>query len=291
MEVAFITASHLASLYEDDRLAATGLMERGLTVTPVIWNTATPEQLSEFDAVVMRTPWDWFQRRDEFRGFLARLRKVRTPVFNSPLVLNGFADKQYLPALARRGVPVVQTFVLEQGELEHIPEMMDEHGWSEAVLKPAFTACACDTYRFARHRAAEAVADAVSLDATERWLVQPYIPEILQGELSFVFFDGLFSHAVKKIPPPGEWRVQELHGGLIEPIDVGPELVSQAASIFNAAVSGTLYGRVDGVLVDGRLTLMELELVEPELYFRFEPRAAARFADALVRQLDRLRSR
>lgn len=285
MEVAFITAAYLPSLYEDDRLAATGLVARGINVTPLIWDQATPESMSRFDAVVMRSPWDWYKHRDKFRAFLASLRQVTAPVFNSPDVLLGFADKRYLLELAARGVPVVPTFVLEQRELERIPQMMETHGWHEAVLKPAFSAGAYDTYRIPKHRAVEIVADAVSLDASERWLVQPYLPDILKGELSFVFFDGAFSHAVKKVPPAGDWRVQEIHGGLVEPIDVSPADIARASAMLAQAAPTALYARVDCLVVEGRLTLMELELVEPELFFRFEPQAAGRFADALVRQL------
>jgi glutathione synthase/RimK-type ligase-like ATP-grasp enzyme len=175
--------------------------------------------------------------------------------------------------------------VLASPELDRIPEMMEEHGWHEAVLKPAFSARAYDAYRFPRHRAMEVVGEAVSLEASERWLVQPFLPDIVHGELSFIFIDGVFSHAVKKVPPSGEWRVQEFHGGLVEPIDVSDDSVMQAAAMLEQATPSTLYARVDCVVVDGRLTLMELELVEPELFFRFEPEAATRFADALARRL------
>lgn len=286
MEVAFITASFLPSLYEDDRLAATALVARGVNVTPVIWDTSSPQALSRYDAVVMRSPWDWFQRRDQFRAFLSSLAAVSTLVFNPPEVLAGFADKRYLLDLARQGVPVVPTVVLSQSELDGIPRMMEEQGWNEAVLKPAFSAGAYDTYRFPRHRAMEVVGEAVSLEDSERWLVQPFVPDILRGELSFVFFDGVFSHAVKKVPPSGEWRVQELHGGLVEPIEVSDDEVSQATAMLRKATPSTLYGRVDCVVIAGQLTLMELELIEPELFFRFEPQAASRFADALMRRLN-----
>lgn len=286
MEVGFITAASFPSLYEDDRLAATGLAALGVSVRPVVWDATSPEELSSLDAVVMRSPWDWYHKREAFRAFLGSLQRVTAPVFNAPTVLQGFADKLYLLELAARGVPVVTSVVLEPKELDGIPELLTQRGWAEAVLKPAFSAGAYDTYRFARHRALEAVAEAVSLDVTERWLLQPYLPEILDGELSFVFFDGVFSHAVKKVPSPGEWRVQELHGGVVEPVDVSQAQVAQARSMLAAAAPSTLYARVDCLELGGRLTLMELELVEPELFFRFEPEAASRFAEALVGRLE-----
>jgi len=217
---------------------------------------------------------DWFQRRDQFRAFLSSLAGVSVPVFNSPEVLVGFADKLYLLDLAKRGVPVVPTFALSQRELDRIPEMMEEHGWHEAVLKPAFSARAYDAYRFPRHRAMEVVGEAVSLEASERWLVQPFLPDIVHGELSFHLHRWRVQPRGEEGASLGEWRVQEFHGGLVEPIDVSDDSVMQAAAMLEQATPSTLYARVDCVVVDGRLTLMELELVEPELFFRFEPEAA-----------------
>lgn len=283
MQVAFLTAAAWPALYDDDRLAADALATRGATVTPVVWTDTSEAALSAFDAVVMRTPWDWYRRRDEFRAFLGLLRRVRARVFNPPDVMVEFADKAVLPRLAaERGVRVVPTEVLAPGELHRVPELLGARGWTRAVLKPAFTANAFGARRFDVADVARAVAEAAQVDAGGPWLLQPYVEAIAEGEKSFVFFDGVFSHAVLKRPKAGDWRVQVEHGGAAQPYAASPAEVSEATELLRRAAPGTLYARVDAVPYGGALHLMELEVVEPELFFRFEPEAAGRFASALV---------
>jgi glutathione synthase/RimK-type ligase-like ATP-grasp enzyme len=122
--------------------------------------------------------------------------------------------------------------------------------------------------------------------ARGRWLVQRYARSIERGELSFVFFDGVFSHVVRKRARAGDFRVQAEHGGTsaLELADEG--LVAQAARALAALGPAPLYARVDGVLEPDGLTLMELEVVEPQLFFALCPDAGGRLADALLRRMD-----
>ncbi len=281
MRFAFLTSARFLTLYEDDLLAVQALQARGSTVEPVRWDTATREQLERFEVVVMRTPWDWFTRRDEFRSFLSMLHELRTRVVNPPAVLSEFGDKRYLATLQARGVPVVPTVVLTPDELHRVPLELATRGWSDAVLKPAFTANAFDAVRVsARQQEAPQVP---TLAPSERWILQPFMPAIIEdGEWSFLFFGGQFSHAVKKRPKGGDWRVQSSHGGQSAPEDAPAELVAQASSILERSAPNTTYARVDGVVDHGQLLVMELELVEPELFLRFSPTAPERFADALL---------
>jgi glutathione synthase/RimK-type ligase-like ATP-grasp enzyme len=148
------------------------------------------------------------------------------------------------------------------------------------VLKPAFTANAVGARVFDARDAAAVVAG-VSAEPDEVFLLQPFVPSISRGELSFVFFDGVFSHGVTKRPPVGEWRVQHEYGGVSEPFVPAAAQVREATALLARAAPGTVYARVDAVELDGRLHLMELEVVEPELFFRHHPDAPRRFADAL----------
>lgn len=283
--LAYVTAENFASLYEDDLPSVAAVQSLGHTVTPVLWRTATRAELDGYDAVVVRTPWDWFQHRDEFRAFLDLLGTTRAAVFNPPAVLKAFADKTYLPRLEALGVPVVPTVVLRPDELSRVATTMDERHWATGVLKPAFTAGAFDAVRFSRTDVEQALVTLARLPAHEHWLLQPFLPDITEGEWSFIFFDGTFSHAVKKRPKSGDWRVQELHGGTSFSAQAPPQLIEQANRILSLSAPDTLYARVDGVLVEQKLHLMELEVVEPELFFRFAPEAAALFARGLVRRL------
>ena len=286
LQVAFLTAAAWPALYEDDRLAADALAAHGVTVTPVVWTETNDAALAQFDAVVMRSPWDWYRRRDEFRAFLSLLRRVRTRVFNPPEVMVEFADKAVLPRLAtERGVRVVPTEVLAPDELSRVPGLLEARGWARAVLKPAFTANAYGARRFEATDVDRVVAEAVHVDAGGPWLLQPYVEAIADGEKSFVFFDGAFSHAVLKRPKAGDWRVQHEHGGEAQPYAASAAEVTEATELLRRSAPGTLYARVDAVPYEGALHLMELEVVEPELFFRFEPSAAERFAAALLAHL------
>jgi glutathione synthase/RimK-type ligase-like ATP-grasp enzyme len=287
VRIGFITSRDLPDLYEDDRLAADELRRRGHEVSPLIWTEARPEDLHAFDALVMRSPWDWFQHRARFRAFLDALFRARTHVVNRPALLLEFADKTYLSRLAARGFDVVPTVQLTREALTTVPTILAERGWDRAVLKPAFTANAVGAHRFDAADAASIVAAARGADDTEPWLLQPFIPAIADGELSFIFFGDRFSHAVKKRPRAGEWRVQHEYGGDALPVEATQRESNQAAALLAGAASGgTVYARVDVVPWGGRLHLMELELVEPELFFRHEASAAERFADALLACLE-----
>ncbi|MDP1830034.1 MAG: hypothetical protein Q8L48_42620 [Archangium sp.] len=277
MRIGFLTSTQFSTLYEDDRLAADELRRRGHTVEPIIWTE--PNDLDAFDLVVMRTPWDWFHHRARFRAFLESLPSVRARVVNPPAQLLAFADKTYLPRLQAAGVAVVPTEQLASSELHRVPELLANHGWNRAVLKPAFTANAVGARLFEAADASRVVAE-LEKDA-EPWLLQPFVPSIAQGELSFIFFGGVFSHAVRKRPRPDEWRVQHEYGGESAPHAPTARELDEAAVLLQRSAPGTVYGRVDAVEWQGRLHLMELEVVEPELFFRHAARSPALFADAL----------
>ena len=282
MRIAFLTSERFARLYEDDLPLVLELEARGHTVTPVVWTTTDAQVLGGFDLVLMRTPWDWFHHRARFRAFLEALTHVPSRVVNPPALMQAFADKRYLARLQAKGVAVVPTEELAASQLHRVPELLAARGWSRAVLKPAFTANAVGAHRFEAADAPRVLAEVGTPGDDGAWLLQPFVPSIAQGELSFIFFGGRFSHAVRKRPVPQEWRVQHEYGGQSEPYAAPAREVEEATALLTAAAPGTVYARVDVVPWEGRLHLMELELVEPELFLRLEPHAAARFADALL---------
>ncbi len=286
VRIAFLTCEALPALWEDDRLAAEELRRRGHTVEPLVWRRATLGALNEFDAVVVRNPWDWFHHRESFRSFLTLLTHTRARVLNPPQMCIDFADKTYLPKLAARGVSVVPTVELSPEELQtQLTSLLSARGWSRAVIKPAFTANSVGAQVFDLSELTPVLerARTVTLAAGEKWLVQPFIASIADGELSFVFYGGTFSHAVRKKPRAGDWRVQHDYGGVSAPFVPSAEHLAEATAILEGAAPGSTYARVDAVEWNGRLHLMELEVVEPELFFRHHPDAPARFADAVLR--------
>jgi len=284
--IALVSYERLPILSEDDRLLAAALDARGALAVPVVWSDARV-QWATYDAIVVRSCWDYFLRADEFFSWLAQLENERAVVFNDVRTLRWNADKTYLRDLQRRGVPVVPTHWVESGAAESLRDIRRRTGWSELVVKPAISGSAHETWRASPggERADEARLGAMT--ACGGVLVQPLVDVIADnGEWSILFFDGEYSHAVLKRPRSGDFRVQIEHGGTVEPRDPPFELIAQArAALLAAPAARTLYARVDGCVVDGELLLMELELIEPALFLGTSTGAAERLADAVIARL------
>ncbi len=238
------------------------------------------------DGVLIRSCWDYHLRSLDFHEWLDRLDRAGVPVWNSTSTVRWNADKGYLVDLAARGVATVPTLVVARGQPESVETAAASNGWTRFVVKPAVSASGYQTRAFAAPLdtpARDTIRHVLSLGDA---LVQPFVDEIMaNGELSFTFIDGAPSHAALKRAAPGEFRVQVEHGGSTSPIAASQELVAQAAAVLRALPDTPLYARVDGVVVDHRFVLMELELIEPNLHLAFSEHAASRLAEALIRRL------
>lgn len=259
MLTALVTWRGLPDLAADDRLLRDALVRRGAGVHAVVWDDPAVDW-NAYDAIVVRSTWDYHTRVEEFGAWIGRLEG--RPLWNPPDVLRWNTHKSYLLDLEKQGVPIVPTRLVRRGE------PMPDVPWADVVVKPAVSATAHHTVR-----------GLTAMDCD--LLIQPFVPEIVDGgELSFIFLGRRFSHAVRKRPRAGDFRVQAEFGGSAERFEPPGELLAQAGAI--AATLGTqwLYARIDAIVRDGRLMLMELEAVEPSLFLDGE--AAERFADALT---------
>ena len=281
--IALVTAEKYASLPDDDRLLIPALERLGARATPVVWSDPTVRWES-FDAIVVRSCWDYHLRAAEFIAWVDRVEALGVPVANPPSVLRWNADKRYLRELEGRGVRTVPTLWIESGEGEPLPELLRSAGWDHAVVKPVVSASAHDTWRTSRARAAADEPRFAESRARGALMVQRFMPEIESaGEWSLVYLAGAFSHAVVKRPASGDFRVQKEHGGSSESVEPGAHLVDAGLRAIAAAPAALTYARVDGCEVEGELVLMELEALEPSLFLDHEERAPERFAEAIAR--------
>ena len=283
--VALVTSEGYATLYEDDRLLVTALEDIGIASVPAVWSDASIDWRS-FDALIMRTPWDYFERAAEFRAWLDA--RIAEPVLicNAPEILVWNFDKGYLRDLARAGVAIVPTIWIARNEKADIATLALARGWNDIVVKPSIAGGGYRTFRFRIEELDRYAADIAETLEDRGVLVQAYLPEIQSGgELSLLFFDGVFSHAVCKRPKPGDYRVQFQFGGSNENVQVSEELVEQARRCIAHAPAPTVYARVDGIVRDGRFLLMELEVFEPLMFLARHPEAPARFARAIEKRL------
>lgn len=286
MNLAFVTCREYPELTPDDRAVVPTLAGAGFAVTPVVWDDPAAAW-DGFDAILVRSPWDYYQVPGAFPAWLDARASGRAPLLNPPEVLRWNLDKFYLRDLEARGVPVLPTRFVARGSATPLAEVLDGEGWDEAVVKPSFSAGGWRTSRVTRAAAGDAEPAFRALAREGGVLVQRFAPEILgDGEWTLVFYGGAYSHAVRKTGAPGEFRIHEEHGGAVHEAVAPPALVEAATCAVRAAedasgVAPFLYARVDGVLAPDGFRLMELEALEPELFFRRDPAAPARFLAAL----------
>ncbi|MCC6811902.1 MAG: hypothetical protein IT381_31045 [Deltaproteobacteria bacterium] len=279
--VALITSAAFPKLYEDDLLLVPALAELGITAVPAVWSDATIDW-SSFRALVIRSPWDYFERNAEFLAWLDARIQSGVLMCNAADILRWNYDKRYLVDLAKAGVPLVPTICVARGEKADVAALARARGWNEVVIKPTISGGAYRTHRFLVDDAMAYGKEIDEILSDRGLLVQPFLPEIMSGgELSLLFFDGVFSHAVRKRAKPGEYRVQFQYGGSNENADVSAELIAQARACALAAPSLPVYARVDGVIRDGQFLLMELEVFEPLMFLARHPEAPSRFARAI----------
>jgi len=283
--VALVTCAAYPNLFEDDLPLARALEQLSISAIPAVWSAAAIDWTS-FNALVIRTPWDYFERAAEFRAWLDARIASGVLMCNAGDILDWNYDKRYLQDLEAAGVPLVPTISIRRGEQADIAALARARGWNEIVVKPTISGGAYRTYRFCVDDAAAYTKEIDDTLADRGVLVQPFLPEILSdGELSLLFFDGVFSHAVRKRPRPGDYRVQFQFGGTTESVEVEPRLLTQALACVLAAPSLPVYARVDGVVSDGQFLLMELEVFEPLMFLTSHPEAAGRFARAVQGRL------
>jgi hypothetical protein len=273
--VAFATCAELPELDEDERLVFESLARFGIDSIPAVWDDPAVEW-SAFDMVVLRTTWDYASRRDEFVTWAHGIPNLLNPA----TMVEVNTDKRYLAGLA---VPVIPTVFVAPGE-EFVPNMRD------FVLKPTVSVGSKDSGRYRPQESDLAAAHVARLHAAGRTvMVQPYLPAVDDyGETALLYFNGEFSHAIRKGPM--------LDGpdcgvdGLFKQEDIAPRIPSAAERAVGDALIATLeqplYARVDVIPgLDGMPLLVELELTEPSLFLSYSAGAPDRFAAAIAERL------
>lgn len=275
--IALATSVDFPELHEHDLPLVDALTAAGLDPVVETWTDPSVDW-SSYDAVVLRSVWDYHRRYDEFTEWLAVLDKVGVPVLNDSDLVRWNGDKRYLLELRERGVAIVPSQIAAGVCLREVVGGLTDQ---EIVIKPTVGGGAKDTIR--------GIAGSPELDQAMNelpdtvYLVQPFQPEIqTDGEWSLLFIDGEFSHAVVQRPVAGDYRVQLMYGGVATAATPSADVLDSARAILAGAGKRPLYARVDGLVVNGRFLLMELELIEPYLFLPQFPEAAEKLAAAVA---------
>ena len=266
----------------EDGLLQTALENKRLKVTKKNWAD------EKFDwgttkYAIFRTTWDYFDRFEEFFNWLEK-NKERTTFINSADIINWNIDKHYLQDLATNGINIAPTLFIEQGDNTTLNDLFRQTKWTEAVIKPAISGAARHTYRITPNNCNNYENGFQELITKESMLFQEFLNNITSnGEISLIMIGGKYTHAVKKIAKKGDFRVQDDHGGSVEEYNATKAEIDFAEKCIKNCPYFPIYARVDIVYDNNNLpSLSELELIEPELWFRNCPKSAEKLAKEII---------
>ena len=281
--IAFATSSELKDLLEDDLLVADKLTLQGLSVAPAVWNDKNVNW-SDFDAVIVRSPWDYFLKGDEYYQWIQSFLKQNssTKLLNSPQAILDNIDKRYLLDFEQKGIPIIPTELVEKNSSATLNSLIKKRAWDKVVIKPVVSAGAYGTWRSNLDKATHDEEKFAEQISRETVFIQPFMPEIqAEGEWSIMYFNGEYSHSVLKSVKGNDFRIQEEFGGTTKAIEPTTDVLKQTQKIMDLQKETLLYARVDGVIRDGQFLLMELEINEPSLFFEFSEKGVGMFAEAI----------
>jgi glutathione synthase/RimK-type ligase-like ATP-grasp enzyme len=278
--------SYLRNVLLEDQLVKEALERKGLKVERKSWDDQN-FNWEESQFCLFRTTWDYFERFDEFKPWLDST-SLKTHFLNSKEIVYWNMDKHYLGDLEKKGVNIAPTQFIEPGDLRSLLTHIDSLPWDEFILKPAIAGTARHTYRFKRDDAGKRAKIFEKLIAKESMLLQEYQKQITtKGEISLVMFGGKFSHAVLKKAKAGDFRVQDDFGGTVHDYKPNSNEIAFAERALEACrPHQPIYARID-IFWDNndKLCLAELELIEPELWFRKNEKAADLLASEIVNSM------
>lgn len=280
MHICFLTCRNLDGFVVDDHHLKLEFEKRGDKVSEVPWDE-TQVDWSQFDVVLIRTTWDYSERLPEFIEAMEKIEESGTKLLNSLNIIKWNGRKSYLQLLNDEGVEIIPTFFHQGVTKGLLNDAFAVFESEKLVVKPLVGAGSARTFVVEREIETSELTRIQDEIGDDEVMVQPFINEIVSlGEVSLHFFNGELSHTIRKTPKKGDFRVQEEFGGLIELIDPPDSTLEIAKHALSLIPEKTLYARVDLVTDGKRWMLIELELIEPALYFRMDPKSPARFIEA-----------
>jgi len=273
------------NIYLEDNLLKDAIQKLNLQVARKSWDD-TNFDWSTTRFVIFRTTWDYFDRFKEFSSWLNKVSQ-QTILLNSENLIRWNIDKHYLLNLKYKGVPICESYFIEKGDTITLYNLSKKHSLDTFVIKPCISGAARHTYKISQENITAHEELFSELIANEAMIIQPFQKNIVKkGEISMMVVDGKFTHAVLKIAKPGDFRVQDDFGGTVSDYTPTQEEITYAENAVKSCPEMPIYARVDVFLDnENKLALAELELIEPELWFRNHHEAAHKLAKAIKERI------
>lgn len=284
MKIGFLSTAEKPEMMPYDLQAREILMEKEIDVDIIFWEDFNENnicQLAEYDLVVIRTTWNYYKQIAAFRKFLDLLEKSGTKVYNPIDLIKWNIDKKYLQELQSDGFDIIPTIFVFNGE-EDTFEQAVAKGWKQIVLKPMISAGSYDTFVIDADDSEKFHELQAKYYVNRPYLLQEFIPEIVTGEVSTLHFANGYGYSVNKVPKAGDYRVQFQYGGIYQLQEVDPVIENISSRLAEKLGHSTLYRRLDGIWKNGKFLIMELELIEPDLYLNMSQDALNQWVENLI---------
>ena len=272
------TNTYISNVLREDELVINALKEKNLSVVKKDWND------SIFDwettrSILFRSTWDYFDKFELFKKWFNKT-KNKCLMINSTETIEWNIDKHYLLDLQEHQIPIPNSEFIKRGSSIDLSLLMQKKNWNEIVVKPTISGAAKNTYRLKEEEIIQFGPTWEKLIYKEDFIVQEFQNNVIsEGEVAMIVIGGKFTHAVLKKAKEGDFRVQDDFGGSIAKYNPSEEMVKLAEKCIRILTPIPSYARVDIIwdnLMD--LAVSELELIEPELWFRLNPNAAQKLA-------------
>lgn len=272
MHIALVTYKGLPKLSKSDRILQSALQEEAYHVSAVCWDAKV--DWKSFDLIILRSCWDYHYRIEEFLTWIDNLERLNIKIINPVSLVKWNYSKQYLYELQQKNVPIIPTDFLYKNNLIDIESLMKKYNGKDIIIKPSIGASAYNIEKINSNEISLIKSKIHALLEKNNVLIQPFMEEIKEGELSLIFLGDIYSHTVLKKPHPHDFRSQSEYKGIEKRIYPNNTIIQQAFEILKHIGEQTLYARVDGLIINKSFVLNELELIEPNLFFDLFPEGA-----------------
>jgi len=279
---------YIQNVLKEDRLVMDGLEKLNLRTIKKDWND-TNFNWSSTKSAIFRSTWDYFDQFSNFRNWL-ELVKEQCYLINPYEQINWNLDKHYLLDLQKLDLPIVESVFVSKKTQLNLDTISKSKNWKDIVIKPTISGAARHTYHLKNDEIKKFQDKWLSLTNNEDFMVQEFQKNILStGEIAVMLFGGEYSHSVLKKAKKGDFRVQDDFGGSVEIINPSLEIIELAEKTVKSLKTMPLYARVDIIFDNGsNPVISELELIEPELWFRFKEESAYKLAEIVKDFLNKL---
>ena len=284
-QVAFLSTDNLEDFFVYDELLIPHFEERGWQVHTVSWHNKAVTW-DDYQYVIVRSTWDYQQHSEDFIQCLNAIEQSQATLLNPLNLIKWNLEKYYLKDLQKQGVETIATLWCEaksERVIETLVTGFSHFNTSKLVIKPVLSANADNTFVVTPDTVENMSPMLCDIFSQRAYMIQPFLASVTEeGEYSLFFFSHQYSHAIKKVPQSGDFRVQEEHGGQLYCVEATQQQLAIAKRALDAMPDEALYARIDLIRHKTSWVVIELELIEPSLYFNLDQESPKRFVAAML---------